>query len=203
MKTFVQIGAGVGDKDPRTSFRDGFAELVKAQDQSTVGRIILVEPNPINHVKLMECWAGYSVQIYPIGVRSSSEPNDELTFYYCKEDGPYYQTFSMNKHHVLKHYPKGTIETAKIRTVTINEFLAVCCPGPIEMLALDVEGIDAEILLDIDWGKFDIRNVSFEHIHLDNKAQSVYNMLEGFGYVHKGRGLDPFGYDTLYSKETV
>ena len=37
---FVHIGAGAGDKDPSSNFRDGFSELVKKHDSE------FLEPSP-------------------------------------------------------------------------------------------------------------------------------------------------------------
>jgi len=33
---FVQLGAGVGDLDPRSQFRDGFTEFVKSLPKETI-----------------------------------------------------------------------------------------------------------------------------------------------------------------------
>ena len=54
--------------------------------------------------------------------------------------------------------------------------------GEIELLALDIEGIDAEILLDLDLSKLNLKYLSFEHLHLGNKKASVLNHLTKCGY---------------------
>ena len=42
---FVHIGAGAGDLDPSSNFRDGFAEFVKNQKNKKF-KIYVVEANP-------------------------------------------------------------------------------------------------------------------------------------------------------------
>ena len=55
---FVHIGAGAGDKDPSSGFRDGFSEYVK-NHKSKTKKIIVVEANPKNIKKLKETWKKY------------------------------------------------------------------------------------------------------------------------------------------------
>jgi hypothetical protein len=55
---FVHIGAGAGDKDPSSGFRDGFSEYVK-NHKSKTKKIIVVEANLKNIKKLKETWKNY------------------------------------------------------------------------------------------------------------------------------------------------
>ena len=55
---FVHIGAGAGDRDPSSGFRDGFSEYVKSHKSKTK-KIIVVEANPKNIKKLKETWKKY------------------------------------------------------------------------------------------------------------------------------------------------
>ena len=52
----------------------------------------------------------------------------------------------------------------------------------IDWLCLDVEGIDAEILLTFDWSKYSIKRVEFEHLHLGYYSNAIKNMMIGMGY---------------------
>jgi hypothetical protein len=58
MTIYVQIGAGVGDRDPKANFRDDFTEFVKKK--KIKDKIILVEANPLNILKLKEYLKNYS-----------------------------------------------------------------------------------------------------------------------------------------------
>ena len=63
---FVQLGAGVGDRDPLSKYRDGFTELVKKIDDSEK-KTYCVEANFKNIEKLKECWNDLSnVKIFKL-----------------------------------------------------------------------------------------------------------------------------------------
>lgn len=202
MKTYIQIGAGVGDRDPRSNFRDGFSEYIKSQNLSEDDRIILVEPNPINIPSLNECWKNYhQAEIYPVGVHVNSDVHGPQTirFYYVKEDAPHYHVFSMSHEHIRHHYPTQEIKSKEVTTIHIQDFLDKAVGSAlIEMLALDVAGIDADIVLAIDWKKLNCKNVSIEFLHLGAKANAVEDRLTAAGFKFAGSGLDHNGYDHLY-----
>ena len=68
-----------------------------------------------------------------------------------------------------------------------------------EVVSLEIEGIDAEVLLDVDLTTLNIKYISFEHLHLGNKKTQVMNRLENHGFTFKGKGVHN-GYDFLYVK---
>ena len=88
--------------------------------------------------------------------------------------------------------------TFRIPVKTISDIINEMNIGEIELLALDIEGIDAEILLDLDLSKLNIKYLSFEHLHLGNNTDAVLNHLTKSGYEHLGLGVDYCGYDYLY-----
>ena len=55
---FIHIGAGAGDLDPSSNFRDGFSEYVK-KHKNKKKNIYVIEANPINIKKLTETWKNY------------------------------------------------------------------------------------------------------------------------------------------------
>lgn len=199
---FVQIGAGAGDQDARANYRDGFTEFVKRLDPTKVSRIILVEPNPVNLPALRMCWKDYAqAQIVPVGIRPRSHPDAAITFYYAEEDGPHYQVFSLVESHVRAHYPNGTIRSVEVATLTIQELLLnVVKAERIDLLALDIEGVDAQILLEIDWATMPCHRVSFEFVHLGEASRDVHRALGRAGYVRIGWGLDTRRLDVMYEK---
>jgi hypothetical protein len=72
----------------------------------------------------------------------------------------------------------------------------------IELLSLDIEGIDAEVLLDTDLKKINVNFISFEHLHLGQDKDKVLSHFQNSGYVLKGNGIDHSGYDWLYQKKS-
>lgn len=197
---FVQVGAGAGDLDTRANCRDGFTEFIKGLPRERINKIILVEPNPFNIPKLRECWKEYpESEIHEIGIVPSVYKDDVIKFYYCPSDAPHYQVASINKAHIQKHYG-GSCELKEhdIKVKYLNDFINEVVDGQIELLSLDIEGIDAEVLLDVDLTKLNVKYISFEHLHLGNKKTQVMNRLENHGFTFKGKGVDHNGYDYLY-----
>jgi len=197
---FVQIGSGAGDLDKRANYRDGFTEFIKKLPRNRIKQIILVEPNPINIPLLKECWKDYSEAIiYQLCVVTENYIKDEVELFYCPDDAPHYQVASINIEHIKKHYGENCIINKFIvKPKKINDFLKEITVQEIELLSLDVEGIDAEILLDIDFKKSNINFLSFEYIHLENQENYVKEHLINNNFEYIGKGVDHNGFDYLY-----
>jgi FkbM family methyltransferase len=197
---FIQIGAGAGDLDKRADCRDGFTELIKSLPRNLIKKIILVEPNPLNIPLLKECWKDYSEAIiYEIGIVPKKYEIDTMELYYCPLDLPHYQVASINKSHVQKHYGINCqLEKFIIPVKQLEKFINEITSEQIELLALDIEGIDAEILLDIDFNTLKLKYISFEHLHLGDNRDNVLNHFKNNNYKFLGLGVDTNGYDYLY-----
>jgi FkbM family methyltransferase len=201
MKYYIQLGAGAGDLDPLAKYRDGFSEHIKQLNNLNDSKIVVVEANPENIGVLTQSWSNYhNVSIVNKGIRTNDSDITILDFYYATEDAPHYQVFSLAKEHVLKHYPNGTIQTKKIETITINELLEETDGHVIELLCIDVEGIDAEIIRDIDLKKYSPQSISIEWLHLGNKFNQVHNKLLANSYILTGYGIDHNKFDLMYEK---
>ena len=196
---FVQVGAGCGDLDVRAFCRDGFTEFVKGLPRERVKKIILVEPNPVNIPLLRECWKDYpEAIIYQYGIVPSNLNQGNMDLYYCPLDAPHYQVASVNLEHVTKHYGNDCqIEKHVIPTTTINALLGSM---DIELLSLDIEGIDADVLLDIDFTELKVKYLSFEYVHLGDKESDVMVHLTRNKYFHIGSGADHRDFDYLFEK---
>ena len=83
---FVHVGAGAGDLDPSSNFRDGFTEYVKNINFSEK-KIYVVEANPKNLEKLKDCWKNYkNVKIFNFAITPNNFSNDEIDLYYSEDD---------------------------------------------------------------------------------------------------------------------
>ena len=204
-KIYIQIGAGAGDQDSRTGYRDGFSEYVKNLPSSEIKKIILVEPNPINIPGLEKCWKDYpQANIYQVGIVTKAHSGKTLSFYYAEEDAPHYQVASINPSHVIMHYPHlgiNDLKSEQISTIDLTSFIQQSIGSErIELLSLDIEGIEADVLLDTDIASLNINLFSFEHIHLNKKKRAVISHFKRSGYKRVGIGIDHNGYDWLYKK---
>ena len=197
---FIQIGAGAGDLDERANCRDGFTELIKKLPRQSIKKIILVEPNPLNIPLLKKCWKDYPESIiYEIGIVPKNYQNNTIDLYYCPLDAPHYQVASINKSHVQKHYGDNCeIEKFIIPVKQLENFINEITTEEIDLLALDIEGIDSEILLDINFNNLKLKYLSFEHLHLGEYKENVLNHLKNNNYEFVGSGVDHNGYDYLY-----
>ena len=191
--------------DPRSNYRDGFTQVIKSLPISDNHRIILVEPNPFNINNLNKCWEKYSnIEIFQIGITEKYISGKDLDFFYTELDAPHYQVASFDARHVLKHYDtldKSELKLLKVGSIDLESFIYnTAGTEEIALIALDIEGMDAEIILDTDFSKFNINFISFEYIHLGEKSNDVYKHLEKCGFYHVGYGVDHNGYDYLYRR---
>jgi FkbM family methyltransferase len=200
---FVQIGSGAGDLDERANYRDGFTEFIKELPRERIKKIILVEPNPINIPLLKKCWENYpNATIYEICIVPQNYNKSNVELFYCPDDGPHYQVASINQEHVKKHYGNNCIINKFIvQTTTINNFIKEITDEEIELLALDIEGIDSDILLDINFNNKKIKFLSFEYIHLSKEETNVKHYLETNNFEYIGKGVDHNNFDYLYKNK--
>jgi FkbM family methyltransferase len=197
---FIQIGAGAGDLDKRANCRDGFTEFIKKLPRQRIKKIILVEPNPLNIPLLKECWKDYpEAIIYEIGIVPKKYQNNTLDLYYCPLDAPHYQVASINKSHVQMHYGENCeLKNFNVPVKQLEIFINEITNEEIELLSLDIEGIDAEVLLDINFNNLKLKYISFEHLHLGQHKDDVLNHLKNNNYEYLGLGVDYNGFDYLY-----
>jgi hypothetical protein len=201
---YLQIGAGAGDLDARALYRDGFTEIVKKVVQPD-DRVILVEPNPLNIAVLKRSWNSFKqAEIYEVGIVPKSVSGSDLSFYFSELDAPHYQVGSFDSQHVLKHYPQlkhNDLKCLMVETIDLLGFLSSIVGGrKVELLSLDIEGLDAEVILDTDFSAIQARLLSVEHLHLGVQADEVISHLEKGGFVRRGLGVDHNGYDWLFEK---
>ncbi len=197
---FIQIGAGAGDLDVRANCRDGFTEFIKKLPKEHIKKIILVEPNPFNIPLLKECWKDYPESvIHEIGIVEKKYESEIIDFYYCPLDGPHYQVASIKKSHIQKHYGNDCeLKKIIVPVRKLEDFINEITNEEIELLSLDIEGIDAEILLDTNFNNLKIKYLSFEHLHLGEDREKVLDHLKNNNFEYLGLGVDYNGYDYLY-----
>jgi FkbM family methyltransferase len=187
----VQIGACVGN--------DALTEYVNSQE--TITNLILVEPMVIHNDKLKESYKDHKFVIENSAITPNSSIQ-EMSFYYHKEDGPNFEVASVNKEHILKHViynPKLTedgIVELQVPCLTINQLFEKHNLKTIDYLFIDAEGIDDQIILSIDFKKYDIRKIFFEAHHIDIHNLTMF--LKYAGYTCEVAG--PWGGDRLATK---
>ena len=199
---FVHLGAGAGDQDSRANFRCGFTELIKKKYDNS-SKVFVVEANKLNIEKLKFCYRNYkNINIHNIAI--STKNLDELTFYYAKDDAPHFQVCSSNFNHVKKNYPNSDIEKFSVRSFTINNFFEDNSINEIDYLSIDIEGLDFEVIMSIDFSKFNIKNISIEYLHLTKyQKKKLISFLTKSGYSYCGFGYDHNNFDYLFCKKKI
>ena len=200
---YVHLGACIGDWDKTGLNRCGFTEFIK-KDSKINDKIFLVEANPKNISKLEESYKNFNnARILNLGVTASK--NNEITFFYTEDDAPYYMVCSTKINHVLKHYPNSKINEFKIKTVSVNNlFKDYIKEKNIDYLSIDLEGIDFEILMSLNLNDYNIKNISFEYLHLNKKQKKqLVNYLLKYGYSYCGFGYDINNFDFLFKKKKI
>ena len=200
---YVHIGAGAGDLDSGALFRDGFSEFVKKNDDEDK-KIYLVEANPSNISKLKESWKDYrNVEIFNFAITASKFNEKKIKFYYSLNDAPHYQQFSSNIEHVKKNYKDlDKIKFKYIDSVKINDFLYKNFKNEIiNFFSIDIEGMDYDVIQDINLKEYEIINFSFEHLHLNFYQKiKVFKKFLKFDYSYNGSGIDHNDFDWTFRK---
>ena len=199
---FVHLGAGAGDQDQRAEFRCGFTEFVK-KNYNKNSKVFVLEANPLNIEKLKFFYKNFkNIQIFNLAI--STNKSDKLTFFYAQEDAPHYQVCSSDINHVRRYYPESKIETFSVKSITINDFFENQSIYEIDYLSIDIEGFDYEVLMSIDFNRFNIKNISIEYLHLTKiQKKKLINYLIKLGYSYSGFGFDHNNYDYLFRKKKI
>jgi hypothetical protein len=82
----------------------------------------------------------------------------------------------------------------------LEAFIRQVTTETIELLSLDIEGIDAAVLLDVQFDEVNVSYLSFEHIHLGDARERVLHHLSTNNFDFVGQGVDHNGFDYLYVK---
>lgn len=204
MPFYVQIGAGAGDADTsHGDWVDGFSSFVKNLVLNTEDRIILVEAHEHNLDVLKQSWVNFqNVSVYQFAICSKDyTTNETIEIFYSLDDGPHFTISSTSKKHVKKFYKESSIRSFSVPCLDINSFLKQACSGSqIELLAIDIEGMDVPVLNDLDLTQFDIHKISFEKSHGGNDLKNLKEKLKSAGYCKSGMGMDPHNSDVLWTK---
>jgi FkbM family methyltransferase len=192
----VQLGANKGD--------DELAKYIK-KNYDKLDFALFVEPNLLHIEDLKKCYEGYeNVFIENVAIKPSSYEQDTLKLYYYEDDAPLYQIASCIKSHIEKHYrysnyTEDKIHEFEVPALTIDELFLKYNIQELDWLLLDVEGIDAELLLNTEWSKYDIKKIEYEELHLEENKKPIEKILKELGYA---QSIALHRYDGAWIKST-
>lgn len=193
----VQIGSNKGN--------DSLSEhLLSNYDELELGLFVEAIPFHINDLK--KCYSKFeNVIIENIAIKTPDYQGDKIKFYLHTKDDPYYEISSSNKEHVLQHerdipyLQGGKIIEFELNCICLDDLFEKYNIINLDWLFLDAEGIDAKILLSLDWKKYNIKRVEFEFLHLKEDEEKILNLFDTMGY-KKVDALDKFKFDWAFEK---
>jgi FkbM family methyltransferase len=151
----LQIGTHSG--------HDDLTEIVKKYDPKDVEVLILVEPQYQFNPTLLECYSEYNPIIENI-VISISENEGKIKFYHSNET----EVSSVNPNHLKKH-GQFIFKESEFQCMTLNNLLLKYNLTELDILFIDAEGIDDKIIMSIDFNRFNIDEIFYENLHINNK----------------------------------
>ena len=91
---------------------------------------------------------------------------------------------------VIRHWEKEEIKSTKRPSISITDLIINECDGYIDWLHLDVEGLDAQLIMGIDETKVSLPNfIIFEDYNLSqDKKDEIYGWLHNKGYTTYSEG---------------
>jgi FkbM family methyltransferase len=169
-KPFVQIGANVGS--------DKFYEFCIMNSPSFV---VLIEPSASNKPALEACYQGFKCPVYIEQVAITDNKDiHEINMFSPTTSNAHYSIQPM------KDWSKNSVCSVSATTLEniFNKF-QITDAG---LLFIDTEGNDARIINSIDFSKFNIDTIIYEHWGFDQTAfenYSVLNGIDGMMYIKK------------------
>ena len=91
---------------------------------------------------------------------------------------------------VIRHWEKEEVKSTKKTSISITDLILSECNGEIDWLHLDVEGLDAQLIMGIDKSKISLPNfIIFEDYNSPNeKKEEIYSWLKQRGFELKSEG---------------
>ena len=170
----VQIGSNKGNDDLSTIIFD---------NKEKIKNLILVEPLSLHNNDLDNFYRDIPNRKIINSIISDREDHELINFYYHVEVGPGYEVASLDKNHIIKHYPSSSddkIVEMKLPSLTIDQLLKNNDLKNIDILFIDAEGMDDRLIRSIDFNKLDIKQLYFGNLHLD--YYEVSSFLKNKGY---------------------
>ncbi|MEZ5825127.1 MAG: FkbM family methyltransferase [Geminicoccaceae bacterium] len=181
----------------------------------------LVEPQPHVFAKLTETYSGFDrirFENAAIADEDGEQPLYVLDGEAFTDAGMYLENLtgiaSFDRRHIVEHVrraaqsnigfghgidPERFVRELKVATTSLDSLCARHGIERIDMLVIDTEGHDYEILKRVDFERFELGLVVYEHVNLSrNDRIESWRMLAGKGY-----GISVAGDDPLASRPTA
>ena len=145
--------------------------------------VVLVEASDKQFSKLKENYKSYSrVDI----IQNLVTPNGGKVDFF--EGGEGYTNSVVEK--VIRDWETEDIKSTQRDSISITDLILEHCEGKIDWLHLDVEGLDAKLIIGIDQNRVKLPNfIIFEDYNLsETEKKEIYTWFENQGYEIKSQG---------------
>jgi FkbM family methyltransferase len=193
----VQIGSNKGNDSLSENLLSNYEELEFG---------LFVEAIPLHINDLRKCYSKFkNITIENIAIKTPDYQSEKIKFYLHTNDAPYYGISSTSKEHILQHerdvphLQGGKILEFELNCISLDDLFKKYNITNLDWLVLDTEGMDAKILLSLEWSKYNIKRVEFEYLHLKNDEQNILNLFKSMGY-NKVDTLDKYKFDWAFEK---
>ena len=160
MKTAIQIGTNKSG--------DEFFDICK---EESFDLILLIEPAKRFNDIIHEIYKGFNHKIFNIAITSKDIKVAKL--YNLHESGEM-DSLSKRKTHPIRE-TTNDLEYTEVPCMTFNSFCEKHQIKNVELLQIDIEGLDDEVLLSIDMEKVSIKRIIWENWdHDDDDENGIY-----------------------------
>lgn len=175
--TVVQLGAHTGNDDLSRY-------LLKHYKSLNLG--LFVEANPIHIEQLKNIYSNRynNIIIENIAIKKYNDDRSTINIFYHDKD-PDKQVASTDIEHVQKHekfWQNGEIQSFEIQALNLDQLLDKYNITTIDWLLLDIEGMEPDIILNLDFSKYHIKKIEFEQLHLGEHKGKILDKLNNLGY---------------------
>ena len=192
---FIDVGAGSLDEGTENMFY----KFVNNYDKSQINKIVCVEPNEIHLKAVAQRYKEFNnLEIFNVAIVADKKMKSEK-LYYSPDDKPDFQTASLDKDHVIKHFPNSEILTKEVKCLEINLFLDNFINQKIQYLKLDIEGLDEKVIQSTNFRNYDINYISIEKLHFNQKFKTIFYLLRNF-YLPEFSVKEVSRFDILFKK---
>jgi len=170
----IQIGTNTGDDD--------FFKIVNNIEKSKIEKLILVEPLSFHNENIKNVYKDFNFDLENLVININESTKIE-TFFVSRLD----YLSSLKKSHIEKHETNEIPIEMKIESVTLNNLFDKYGLSNIDVLFIDTEGMDDEIIMSIDFKKYKINKIYYEHAHINNDV--LVKFLERHNYYVENAGF--------------
>lgn len=180
----IQIGTNKAD--------DYLSTVVKGHHPNQINNLILVEPFDYHNANISICYQAYSKQLHleNIIITPDDTHPKQAKIWYHELDSQHsnaYELASLNPshaHNIRNNYNTNDMTYKLLDCYSINELFNKYNLLHIDILAIDTEGFDDQIIYSINFSKYTIDTILYEHLHIDRYRLHAFLQNRGYSIQH-------------------